>query len=125
MMKFKDNRAIYLQIAHHFLENILLKKWNVGDKIPSIRDVAMEYEVNPNTTMRTFTYLLEKGILQNKRGIGYYVSDDGFEKALSLKKDEFISEEVPTFFHAMKLVGLTLDDLTKLYNTYQNTPHTL
>lgn len=115
-MEFKDNQAIYLQIANHFLENILQLKWNQGDKIPSIRDIAIEYEVNPNTTMRTFTYLQEKGIIYNKRGIGYYVAEDGFDKTLALKKDQFISEELPEFFKTMKLLGITMTDVKKYYS---------
>jgi GntR family transcriptional regulator len=119
-MEFKDNQAIYLQIANHFLENILQKKWNQGDKIPSIRDIAIEYEVNPNTTMRTFNYLQDKGIIFNKRGIGYYVADDGFDKTLALKKDQFISEELPAFFRTMKLLGITMTDVKKYYSAYDH-----
>jgi GntR family transcriptional regulator len=121
-MKFKENRAIYLQIAHHFLENILTKKWAEGDKIPSIREIAIAYEVNPNTTMRTFTYLSDKEIIVNKRGIGYYVADDGFQKSLALKKEEFVSEELPAFFKAMQVLGITLEDLLNYHTIYTTQP---
>lgn len=114
-MEFKENQAIYLQIAQHFLENILQKKWKTGEKIPSIRDVAVEFEVNPNTTMRTFNFLQDKGIIFNKRGIGYYIAEDGFEKTLHLKKEQFITEELPAFFKTMKLLGLTIEDLKKYH----------
>ena len=120
-MKFKDNRAIYLQIADHFLENIILRKWGEGGKVPSIRDVAIEYEVNPNTTMRTFTYLQDKGIIYNKRGIGYYVAEDGFQKALALKKQEFISEELPAFFKTMKLLSISVEDISSYYSDFNQT----
>lgn len=118
-MEFKENQAIYLQIANHFLENILEKKWTTGEKIPSIRDIAVEYEVNPNTTMRTFNFLQDKGIIFNKRGIGYYVADDGYQKTLDLKKEQFIKEELPVFFKTMNLLGITLEDVKKYYNEYQ------
>jgi GntR family transcriptional regulator len=78
-MEFGDNNAIYLQIADHFCENILLQKWNPGDRIPSVREMAVSIEVNPNTVMRTFNYLQDKGIIFNKRGIGYFVTEDGFQ----------------------------------------------
>lgn len=71
MIEFKDNQDIYLQIAEHFIESILQRKWNTGEKIPSIRDTDVEFEVNSNTTMRTFNYLQDKGIIFNKRGLGY------------------------------------------------------
>ena len=117
-MEFKDNQAIYLQIADNFLENILQKKWSQGDKIPSIRDIAVEYEVNPNTTMRTFNYLQDKGIIFNKRGIGYYVAEDGFHKTLELKKDQFITEDLPAFFKTMRLLGISVEDLKKYYSEF-------
>jgi len=112
-MEFKENQAIYLQIANRFFENILQKKWDSGDKIPSIRDMAVEFEVNPNTTMRTFNYLQDKGIIYNKRGIGYFLADDGFQKTIALKREQFLGEELPVFFRNMQLLGISLDDLKR------------
>jgi GntR family transcriptional regulator len=118
-MEFKENnQAIYLQIADHFFENILQKKWKGGEKIPSIREMAVKFEVNPNTTMRTFNYLQDKGIIYNKRGIGYYVADDGFEKTKDLKKEQFIKEDLPVFFKTMRLLQLSLDDIRKHFDEY-------
>lgn len=110
-MEFKENQAIYLQIANRFFENILQKKWDSGDKIPSIRDMAVEFEVNPNTTMRTFNYLQDKGIIYNKRGIGYFLADDGLQKTIALKREQFLEEDLPLFVRNMRLLGITLDDL--------------
>jgi GntR family transcriptional regulator len=110
-MEFKENQAIYLQIADHFFDNILQKKWESGDKIPSIREMAVKFEVNPNTTMRTFNFLQDKGIIFNKRGIGYYLSDDGYQKAIDLRKEKFLKEDLPVFIKNMQMLGLTLDDL--------------
>ena len=65
-MEFKDSKSIYVQIADIFMENILKKNWNENERIPSIREIAVELEVNPNTTIRSFSYLEEKGIIFNK-----------------------------------------------------------
>ncbi len=118
-MEFNENQAIYLQIADYFCENILQKKWQEGEKIPSIREIAVKVEVNPNTAMRTFNYLQDKGIIFNKRGIGYFVADGGFEKTRELKKDQFVRDELPKVFHSLELLNLTLDDLNKYYNKYR------
>lgn len=118
-MEFKDNQAIYLQIAELFFENILSKKWSSGDRIPSVREMAVTVEVNPNTVMRTFTYLQEKGIIYNKRGIGYFVSDNGFELTKALKKDDFLSQELPELFKAMDLLNVSIDDIDTYYEKYQ------
>ncbi|MEJ8803650.1 GntR family transcriptional regulator [Pontibacter sp. H249] len=117
-MEFKENQAIYLQIANRFFENILRKEWGAGDKIPSIRDMAVEFEVNPNTTMRTFNYLQDKGVIFNKRGVGYFLADDGFERTIALKKEQFLEEELPVFLKTMRLLGLSLEDLKKYEGKY-------
>lgn len=118
-MEFRDDQAIYLQIADLFCENILLEKWNPGDRIPSVREMAVSIEVNPNTVMRTFTYLQEKGIIYNKRGIGYFVADDGRIKTKALRKEDFIKDELPRFFKAMDLLHLSMEDIQKYYLQYQ------
>lgn len=119
-MEFNDNQPIYLQIADLFCENILLKKWSAGDRIPSVREMAVSIEVNPNTVMRTFNYLQEKGVIFNKRGIGYFVSDDGFRITRDLRKDDFIRQELPRIFKEMRLLGLGLEDVKDYYEAYIN-----
>lgn len=117
-MEFRDDQAIYLQIADLFCENILLEKWNPGDRIPSVREMAVNIEVNPNTVMRTFNYLQDKGIIFNKRGIGYFVSEDGFQKTKALRKEDFVSQELPRVFKAMDLLNLTMEDVHRYYQQY-------
>jgi GntR family transcriptional regulator len=120
---FSNDQAIYLQIADHFFENILLEKWRPGDRIPSVREMAVTIEVNPNTVMRTFTYLQDKGIIYNKRGIGYFVSDDGLEKAIALKKEDFVNRELARFFKQMKLLNLSLEDIRTYYDEFRKNEH--
>ena len=115
-MDFNDKKAIYLQIADHFCEHILLEKWKANEKILSVREAAVLLEVNPNTTMRTFSYLQDKGIIYNKRGIGYFVSEDGMKKTLNIKKEHFIQEELPHFFRTLDLLGLSIEDIAELKN---------
>ncbi|EMR01232.1 GntR family transcriptional regulator [Cesiribacter andamanensis] len=123
MIEFKDNQAIYLQIADQFVENILQGKWTSGDKIPSIRDTAVEFEVNPNTTLRTFNYLQEKGIIYNKRGLGYFIADDGIDKTKALKKEQFLEEELPSLFNSMQLLGISFSDLQTYYSKFNSNGH--
>jgi len=123
-MEFTDNQAIYLQIAEFFCENILLNIWKPGDRVPSVRELAVNTEVNPNTAMRTYNYLQEKGIIFNKRGIGYFVADDGYEKTMELRKADFISVEMPRLFRAMSLLHISMDDLRLYHAQYQLTQTT-
>ena len=114
-MEFIEKKSIYLQIADYFCENILLKNWKVNEKIPSVREISILMEVNPNTVMRSFTELQELGIIYNKRGIGYFVAEDGFEKALNYKKQEFICKDIPVIFRSMKMLNISCNDMEKLY----------
>ena len=117
-MIFKENQAIYKQIADHFCENILTRKWKPGDRIPSVREIAVNMEVNPNTAMRAFTYLQDQNIIFNKRGIGYFVSDEGYERSLEMRKEEFINNELPELFRSMEILGFKVQDMEKLYKDY-------
>jgi DNA-binding transcriptional regulator YhcF (GntR family) len=114
-MEFKERQAIYLQIGEHICENILRRLWKEGEKIPSVREMAVSIEVNPNTVMRTYSYLQDRGIIFNKRGIGYFISDDAYEKTLELKKNSFINYELPGIFNTMELLKINFDDLRELY----------
>ena len=110
-MEFKDNKSIYLQIADLFCENILTKKWKEEERIPSVREIAVALEVNPNTAMRSFLFLEEKDVIYNKRGIGYFVSEDGYKKTLALRKEIFIKNELPEFFKTLKLLKMTINEI--------------
>jgi DNA-binding transcriptional regulator YhcF (GntR family) len=70
-MEFRENQAIYLQIAELICERILLKQWASEDKVPSVRELAVQLEVNPNTVMRTYDFLEQKDIIFTKRGMGF------------------------------------------------------
>lgn len=117
-MEFNDNKAIYLQITDLFLDEILMKKWNGGDRIPSVRELAINTEVNPNTVMRTYSFLQEKGIIFNKRGIGYFLAEDAYKATLKLRKEEFIKEELPQIFKTIRLLDIEFKDLEELYRNY-------
>jgi len=73
-MEFRENEAIYLQIADLVGSNVLLRKWKPEEKIPSVRDLAIELQVNLNTVMRSYEYLENLGVIYNKRGIGFFVA---------------------------------------------------
>lgn len=115
-MDFQGKKAIYLQIADYVCEQVLLKNWNTNDKIPSVRELAVNLAVNPNTVMRTYTFLEEKNIIAMQRGIGYFVTEQAYPNALEFKKQEFLTEDLPQIFKSMDLLDINLSDLTKIYN---------
>lgn len=116
-MDFMDSQPIYMQIADYFCENILTRGWKENEKIPSVREIAVLMEVNPNTALRAYTFLQDQGIIYNKRGIGYFVAETGQSKALELRRSEFLHKEVPVFFKTMNLLNFNCTDLQTLYNS--------
>jgi DNA-binding transcriptional regulator YhcF (GntR family) len=117
-MDFENNQPIYMQIADYFCETILKKEWKANEKIPSVREIAVQVEVNPNTAIRAYTFLQDQGIIYNKRGIGYFVAEDGYSKALDMRKNMFIQKDLPYLFKTMNLLNLKLDDLVQLYTKH-------
>lgn len=118
-MEFHNKEPIYLQIVEMICEKILRKEWKEGDRLPSVRELAVSVEVNPNTAMRSYAFLQEKGIIQNKRGIGYFVSDHAYADTLSYMKSSFIKNDLPLFFKALKLISMDIDELKKRFSHFE------
>jgi GntR family transcriptional regulator len=118
-MEFRDNKAIYLQIAEFICERILLKQWAVGDKIPSVRELAVQLEVNPNTVARTFEFLQQKDIIFTKRGMGYFVDDDAENKVKTFRKDDFLQNDLPIFFKNIQLLEIDFEELKGRFEEYK------
>ena len=114
-MEFRKNQTIYMQIADHICENILTSELAQGERIQSVREMASSIQVNPNTVMRSFNHLQDQGIIYNKRGIGYFVSDDALHKIKKMKKQDFINNTLPQLFHMMDLLGIDMKELEELY----------
>lgn len=118
-MTFKDNdKAIYLQIADGICDSVLSGTLSPGDRIPSVREYAARMGVNANTVMRSYDYLDQKGIIFNKRGIGFFISPDALESIRNERRDTFFSSEADTYFKRMAAIGLTPDEVASLYSEF-------
>jgi DNA-binding transcriptional regulator YhcF (GntR family) len=117
-MDFKENPAIYIQIAEYICEQILLKRWKLGDRMLSIRDLAINLEVNPNTVQRGYDFLQQKGIIANKRGVGYFIDELATEKILQFRREQFIANELPVFMRNIFLLNIDLKEIQTLYDQF-------
>ena len=117
-MDFRQNQPIYLQIAEYVCEQILLKKWKLGDKIVSIRDIAVVMEVNPNTVQRAYDFLQQQGIITNKRGVGYFTEENAMEKILAFRREQFMENELPVFLRNLYLLKIDIKDLKSKYDQF-------
>ena len=122
-MNFKNQKALYMQIADHVIEGILAESLKGGDRMQSVRETAATGEVNPNTVMRSYSYLQDEGLIFNKRGIGYFIADDALKRTQNMKKQSFINNILPDFFRQMDLLGIDFEELQKIYLSQQNGKH--
>ena len=118
-MQFRESIAIYLQIADYICDRILLHQLKADERIPAVRELAVQIEVNPNTVMRAYEFLQGQNIIYNQRGIGYFVSADARKIAMQYRKKEFIEKELPTLFRNMYMLGMNMDELKTQYETFK------
>ena len=118
-MQFRESIAIYLQIADYICERILLKQWKAGERIPAVRELAVQLEVNPNTVMRTYEFLQSQNIIYNQRGIGYFVSQDAIKNTTQYRKTEFIEKELPNIFRSIYMLGMDIEELKPRYEKFK------
>lgn len=119
-MELKNNgQAIYLQIVEYVCQKILLGEWLPESKIPSVRELAIQISVNPNTVARSYEFLKNSEIIIDKRGIGYFVEKNGVEAAKKFRQETFLNTELPIFFNTIHTLGLELSDLQQKYELFK------
>lgn len=116
-MEFKNTKGIFLQIADSISEKVMEGKYPPGEKIPSVRDLASEMGVNPNTIMRTYGELQSRGIIDNKRGVGYYVNNEAVDIILQWKRKEFFEYDLPLIVRQTKILNITFNELKPYFES--------
>ena len=114
-MDFNGNKPIYLQICEHIFERIISGELKTDSKILSVRELGIELGVNPNTVMRSYENLQESGVIYNKRGIGFFISEKAEEIAVSKMKEEFLNQEMPIIAKKIKLLNINIEDLKQYF----------
>lgn len=119
-MEFKNSKSISVQIADDISEKVLSGALPVGEKIPSVRELAAEMGVNPNTIVRSYSELQMKEIIENQRGIGYFVTDKAVQIINDWKKQEFFETELPDFKRKVEVLNISFDELKVHFNNSNN-----
>ncbi len=118
MVAFKENnKSIFLQIADMVCEDILSGRLKGGERMPSVRECAGEMEVNVNTVMRSYEYLAQQGVIYNRRGIGFFVTE-GAERIIREKRADEVLGRLTGLFEQLRLLGVSPDNLRDRYNRY-------
>lgn len=110
----REAQSIFVQIAEGIKDRILSGEYQADERIPSVRDLAVELEVNPNTAMKAFDLLQREDLIYNKRGMGYFVSPEAKAKVVESRKRQLREVTLPALRHELELLGLSLEDLLRL-----------
>lgn len=110
-MEFEQPRAIYQQIADQMRVRILQGEFRNGERIPSIRELAVSLGVNPNTITKSYQTLTDRQIIENQRGLGYFVAAEAEARILGEMRQEFVREELPRVAERMRMLNMSLDEV--------------
>lgn len=116
-MDFKNNIPIYLQVINDIKHKISVGELKLGEKLPSTRELAVKYQINPNTAVRVYSDMEGEGLCFTKRGLGTFVTEDE-EKYLSVKR-EMADEYVGDFIYNMKGLGMNIDEMIQLIKCHE------
>ena len=119
MTDFKQDRAIYLQMAERICDEILAGKYNADDRIPSVRELAVLFEVNTNTVVKTYDLLLQWEIIYTRRGLGYFVTEDALQKIRQTRGEKFMNDNLPELFRQMELLDIPIETVIKQWEKFK------
>jgi len=110
-MEFNQNQPIYLQIVDKICDQVALGQLQSKSKLPSVRELAVELEVNPNTIVKSYALLEQEKIIYKQRGIGYFVEEKAKKLILKNKREIFIHKTLPSLFEEMHQLDISIDDI--------------
>jgi len=114
--EFQASKPIYMQIVDKINQQIVRKELKPGDKLPSVREMAVQSGVNPNTIQRTYTELERMAIVETKRGQGTFVVDN--EKVIQELKLQLQIEMISTFVNNMRELGFSEKEMVASIISY-------
>jgi GntR family transcriptional regulator len=110
-IEWSDGAPIYRQLKERVVAMLLDGVLKPGDALPSVRQVAAEYQLNPITVSRAYQELADEAIVEKRRGLGMYVTEGASEKLLSSERERFLREEWPLVLERIQRLGLSLERL--------------
>lgn len=113
-----DNRPIYIRLADQICDRILLDEYRPLERIPSVREYAVTQQVNPATAARAFETLERQGVIFNKRGLGFFVSESASDIIRKTRLETLLGEESELFFSRLAVLEVTPDQLKEMYREY-------
>ena len=112
-VQWNDSAPIYRQLKERVIAMMLDGVLKPGDALPSVRQVAAESQLNPITVSRAYQELADEALVEKRRGLGMYVTEEASKKLLVNERERFLTEEWPLVLERIQRLGLGVDDLLK------------
>jgi GntR family transcriptional regulator len=109
--EWNDDQPIYRQLRERIVALILDRVLNEGDPLPSVRNVALEYRINPLTVLKAYQQLVDEELVEKKRGRGMFINEGARALLLEGERQRFLAEQWPAINTTIKRLGLTPQDL--------------
>lgn len=110
-IQWSDGAPIYRQLKERVIAMMLDGVLKPGDALPSVRQVAADYQLNPITVSRAYQELADEALVEKRRGLGMFVTDEASKKLLSNERDRFLKEEWPMVIERIQRLGLSANEL--------------
>jgi GntR family transcriptional regulator len=110
---WNDNSPIYRQLKERIVVMMLEGQLKPGDVLPSVRQIAADYQLNPITVSRAYQELADETLVEKRRGLGMYVTEGATGKLLASERERFLREEWPAMVERIQRLGLRVEDLLK------------
>src|SRR4051812_1827274 len=114
---WNEHTPIYRQLKEKVLEMMLDGDLKAGDALPSVRQVAADYQLNPITVSKAYQELVDDNLVEKRRGIGMYVTEGASEKLLASERERFVREEWPAMMARIRRLGLNVEELLRTAQT--------
>ena len=111
---FSGEKPLFQQVADQIAEGIFNGAYLEGEQIPSTTEISKSYQINPATVLKGMNLLVERQLIEKKRGIGMYVLPGAQERVRSARKEEFLNKEVLEVVAEAKKLGITAEQLKQL-----------
>jgi GntR family transcriptional regulator len=109
--EWNDNQPIYRQLRDRVVAMILDGVLKEGDPLPSVRNVAAEYRVNPLTVLKGYQQLVDEELVETRRGLGMFINPGARGRLLQAERQKFLGEEWPRIEATIQRLGLTAEEL--------------
>ncbi len=115
-LEWNDSQPIYRQLRDRVVAMILDGVLKEGDPLPSVRNVAAEYRVNPLTVLKSYQQLVDEQLVEKRRGLGMFVRIDAHKLLLRDEREKFLTEDWPRICATMQRLGLSAKELLETAN---------